>query len=333
MDNKIDFVITWVDGSDEKWKTEKKRFQVLSLKEDKRDIRYRDWDNLRFFFRGIELFAPWVNRIHFVTWGHVPGWLDTDHPKLNIVSHSEFIPEEFLPTFNANPIEVNLHRISGLAEQFVYFNDDMLLLKKTTPDDFFRDGIPRDIGVMNVNISDRAVGNHIEAADMDIINDHFSKNDVIRRNWSKWYNLIYGRELIRNICLIPWKKFPGLLHQHIPTSLLKSTFEEVWTKEEEVLLETSRHRFRNSLDVNQWLFEDWQRCSGNFIPRRASVGRSFSITDNPEENRKVYKAIEQQKYMMICFNDMVFGDAFEDEKRKLIGALTSVMPEKSKFER
>ena len=45
--------------------------------------RYRDWNNLRYWFRGVEKFAPWVRKIHFVTWGHIPDWLDTTNPKIN----------------------------------------------------------------------------------------------------------------------------------------------------------------------------------------------------------------------------------------------------------
>src|SRR5699024_940928 len=95
--------------------------------------------------RGIEKFAPWVNKVHFITWGHVPDWLVEDHPKLNVVSHHEFMPPEFLPTFNSRSIEFNMHNIKGLSEKFIYFNDDMFLTDKTVPEDFFEDGKPKDM--------------------------------------------------------------------------------------------------------------------------------------------------------------------------------------------
>ena len=59
-----------------------------------------------------------IQKIHFVTWGHIPEWLNTEHPKLNIVRHEDFIPEKFRPTFNSHTIEWNFHRIPGLAEKF-----------------------------------------------------------------------------------------------------------------------------------------------------------------------------------------------------------------------
>ena len=129
----IDFVIPWVDGSDPAWQKERdaKAAQLGSMERcDNRGERYRDWDNLKYWFRGVEKFAPWVHKIYFVTWGHLPEWLDVQHPKLVIVRHEDYIPKEYLPTFNSHTIEWNLHRIHGLSENFVYFNDDIFLLRE-----------------------------------------------------------------------------------------------------------------------------------------------------------------------------------------------------------
>ena len=78
-DAPIDFVIPWVDGEDPAW-----RRQFLAVRRaegaDASEIRFRDWRNLRYWFRGVERLAPWVRRIHFITWGHLPAWLNTDRP-------------------------------------------------------------------------------------------------------------------------------------------------------------------------------------------------------------------------------------------------------------
>lgn len=83
----IDFVITWVDGGDAAWQAEKNRYgkemypagasALRRAENDDSDERYRDWDNLKYWFRGVEKYAPWVRKIHFVTWGHLPEWLLT----------------------------------------------------------------------------------------------------------------------------------------------------------------------------------------------------------------------------------------------------------------
>ena len=93
---KIDVVLTWVDGNDPNWRAEKKKYDKSSTLIDEREVRYRDWDNIQYIFRGIENYMPWVNKVHFVTWGHLPSWMNTECPKLNIVNHKDFIPTEYL---------------------------------------------------------------------------------------------------------------------------------------------------------------------------------------------------------------------------------------------
>ena len=134
----IDFIITWVDGNDPLWQAEKAKYQAV--KGDASVNRYREWDTLRYWFRGVEKFAPWVNKVFFVTWGHLPSWLNTEHPKLRIVKHTDYIPSEYLPTFSSRPIDMNFHRIEDLSEHFVYFNDDMFLLRPVQQADFFVNG-------------------------------------------------------------------------------------------------------------------------------------------------------------------------------------------------
>lgn len=88
-DQKIDFVIAWVDGNDPEWRREKSdRISGISGfdRVDDREERYRDWDNLHYWFRGVEKFAPWVRKIHLVTWGHIPHWLNIE------ISQTEYCP-------------------------------------------------------------------------------------------------------------------------------------------------------------------------------------------------------------------------------------------------
>ena len=139
-DSDIDFVILWVDGSDPAWQAEKAQYTPPEAcsSVDNSTARYRDWENLKYWFRSVEKFAPWVRKIHFVTWGHLPSFLNTDAPKLHIVNHRDFIPEDCLPCFNSPALEINLHNIPGLSEQFVYFNDDMFIINHVKKNDFFQ---------------------------------------------------------------------------------------------------------------------------------------------------------------------------------------------------
>ncbi|MGC5083508.1 capsule biosynthesis protein CapC, partial [Escherichia coli] len=66
-----------------------------------------------------------------------PEWL-ADHPKVTIVRSEEFFADpSVLPTHNSHAVEAQLHRIPGLAEHFLYSNDDMFFGRPVTPELFF----------------------------------------------------------------------------------------------------------------------------------------------------------------------------------------------------
>ena len=335
-DQPTDAVIIWVDGTDPAWRKEKESWEQKETLTQRNkewnsgDIRYRDWGLLPYWFRGIEEFAPWIRKVHFVTWGHLPSFLNTDHPKLHIVNHQDYIPKEYLPTFNSHTIELNIHHIEGLAEQFIYFNDDMFLTAQTTPEDFFRNGLPCDSAILNPVPMTRWI-EHAEINNIGIINDHFNKDQVIRNNWSKWYNLRYGKYLIRNFLLSPWHSFVGLYEQHLPTSFLKNTFETLWNIEHDELDATCRFRFRNRENVNQWLMKNWQIAEGNFTPRRLKIGKMYMYGEK-DNYEKVCKEVSARKWKMICINDYQ-TDNYEKRRKQLEDAFAMILPQKSSFEK
>lgn len=331
MEGKIDFVIPWVNGSDPKWQSEKKLY-TKEESGDNRNIRYRDWDNLQYWFRGVDEYAPWVNKIHFITWGHLPVWLNKDHPKLNIVNHKDFIPNEYLPTYSSHVIELNLHRINGLSEKFVYFNDDTFIIDKMKKTDFFSKGLPCDIAVLMPLIAKfRNSTGSIVANNMEIINTNYNKNKVIKNNLSKWFHLTYKKYLISTLLMMPYKSFSGFLNQHLPNSFLKQTYKNLWKTEYDVLDKTCRNKFRDGKDVNQWLFRFTQLAEGEFTPRNPKIGRTFDLTNN---NTDIIKAIKNQQFKMMCINDNDKDPVndFEKERVALIEAFQKILPNKSQYE-
>lgn len=329
----IDFVVPWVDGNDKRWLTQRSR--VLGDSSSMIAADYRDWDLMRFFFRGIEEFAPWVNKVHFVTWGHFPSWLNTDCEKLNIVRHEQFIPQKYLPTFSSHVIDLNVHRIEGLSEHFVYFNDDTFLLRPVQKNIFFRNDLPCDCAIANPivpkfyrSISSLMVNN------ISIINQHFSKNAVMANHLNKWFNFRYGLLGLLNILFLPWPAFPGLLETHLPASFKKSTFQTVWDVEGELLDVICGHRVRNfKTDVNQWLIKEWQIASNQFIPRSTCVGKNFLVKD-PDDIAKASKWIRHQKSTMICVNDhCIDEEVFCAAKKDIADAFGGILSKRSCFER
>lgn len=139
----IDVVYTWVDGADPGWLEARNRrlgdAAQPQAPEAAGDARFRARDELRYSMRSVHLFAPWVRTIHLVTDGQRPEWL-ADDPRIDVVDHREILPADVLPTFNSHAIETGLHRVPGLAEHFVYLNDDVLLGRPLPPTAFFTPG-------------------------------------------------------------------------------------------------------------------------------------------------------------------------------------------------
>lgn len=325
---KIDFVMIWVDGNDPKWQKEKEKYSP-NKNTDSRNIRYRDWDNLKYWFRGVEKFAPWVNKIYFVTCGHYPEWLNKDNPKLVCVKHSDYMPDEYLPTFSSHPIELNLHRIKGLSEKFVYFNDDVFVTSYVKPTDFFKKGKPCEMGIFNPPMADDETFVSVLNNNIRVINRHFNKKEILHKNLSKYLNIRYGKYNIRTLLCLPWKKILGFYDSHNCSPLLKSTCKEVWKKEFVTLDETSKNKFRSKNDVNQYIFKYWQYCTGNFIPTK-NKKKSVRVFDNIDY---ACNLIENKKVSMLCLNDSDSKESFDLAKNKIIDSFEKILPEKCSFEK
>ncbi|RQW84900.1 MAG: glycosyl transferase [Geobacter sp.] len=329
--NDIDFVVLWVEGNDPEWQSELNKYRP-QFEGDTRTCRYRDWGNLKYLFRGFDQCTPWVRKIHFVTWGHLPPWLNCRHEKLNIVRHKDFLLKENLPVFSSHPIELNLHRIPGLAEKFVYFNDDMFLLSPINMSYFFKNGIPKDMCVFNAIFLDSI--SHVRLSCIEVVDKWFSKRDVMIKNVFKIFNSKYGLHQLRTLCLLPWPQMTGFYDPHQPQPFLKKTFEEVWFKNNDILTKTSASRFRSKEDVSQYLFRYWQLLKGEFYPR------SFSDTHTiPMRNSKdvdiVAEIIKSKKYTMLCINDEIEeieDNLFISYKENINQAFGTIFSGKSSFE-
>lgn len=336
LKDKIDFVVPWVDGSDPMWIAERNEYESETLLKatDNRSVRYREMGTLKFWFRAIETYAPWVNKIHFITYGHIPDWMNTNNPKLNIVYHKDFIPLEYLPTFSANVIELNLHRIKELSDEFVFFNDDVFIINPVKPTDFFLNGKPCDSAIMSPAVmEDKYNMGCIVLNNMAIVNSYFEKFHVLKNNKRLWFNSKYElKHQIKNFLLLPWKNFSAFYEFHICTSFLKQTYEDLWDKESETLYETCKRRFRNvKLDNNQWLFRDWQVASGCFAPRSTKFGRLYML----DKNSSIKEMIFDKKASVVCLNDnsKLNDEEFECIKKRLINCFKHKCPNKSSFEK
>lgn len=328
----IDIVLPWVDGNDPEWQKVKKQHSPSENADDD-VIRYRDFENLKYIFRGIEKYMPWVRTVHFVTWGHLPDFLNCDHPQLNIVKHEDFIPKEYLPTFSSHTIELNLHRIEDLSEHFIYFNDDTFVIDHLSSEAFFKNGQPSDQALFDYITSDKGrIFPHILLNNVDVLNRSFNKQEVLKEHPGKWLSFQYGLKAnLKNIYFSLLKNFTGFKWFHVPSPLMKKTYEELWEKHFDVLDQTSKNKFREMSDVNQYLLRNWQLVSGDFHPINLEKMTRFYYLPNDEE--AFHEDSLQKRYALICVNDSQDIQDFQASKKRINQRFEEIFPHKSKFER
>lgn len=107
--------------------------------------RYQSHDELRYSLRSVAMYAPWIRNIFIVVcdYATLPSWLNTSHPRVHIVRHSEIMPAQYLPCYNSTTILHFISNIPDLAEHFLYADDDMFFFKHVSPDFFFDEkGLP-----------------------------------------------------------------------------------------------------------------------------------------------------------------------------------------------
>ena len=328
----IDFVVTWVDMDDPKWKKDLAEYsgKIDNSKNELSAARFRDYGFLKYWFRGVEKFAPWVRKIHFVTSGQKPDWLDENNPKLNLVNHEDYIPKQFLPCFNSNVLEYYLHKIPDLSDNFVYFNDDFFITNKVEPERFFKNGLPCDIAAFRFNSGISQWAKMLKT-NLKIINKHFNKKEVMHKFHDKWFNKIYGRKIYLSYLLKPYNQFITLRTPHNAQPFQKNTFEEIWAVAEKELTEASAHRFRRATDLTPELFRTWQICKGNFEPYNTYCDtKMFPLVIRA---KKAIRAICEQSYSLICLNDNIHIRNYAMTMNKIQKAFESILPEKSTFEK
>ncbi len=227
MESPIDIVYTWVDGSDPAWQdTFRSTAHQFGRTVDEVALdpaRYRSRDELRYSLRSVWAFCGWARQIYIVTAGQVPSWLAED-PRVRIVDHSEILPSNSLPTFNSHAMESALHHIDGLAEHFIYFNDDMLVGRSLRPEDFFTPN-----GLARVFSSGARVPG--------VEDDQTLAVDTAARRGRELLNQRFGRVVVDKPL-------------HSPYPLRRSVMEEIEKEFPDAVCRTSHSRFRSPTDLS-----------------------------------------------------------------------------------
>lgn len=284
VDFPIDVVYTWVNGQDPEWQELFSKYnpQVESDANDR--ARFENRDDLKYSLRSISEFAPWVRNIYVVSNCKPPTWLDLDRDDIHWVQHEELFDPEFLPTFSSHAIETVLHKIPGLAEHFLYLNDDFYLVRDVYPEHFFFSN-----GIAKLRLESYGMVNgEPKLGDPDYLNGARNAAKLISREFGKW---------------------PVSLHTHSPQSLNSHILQEMEDKYPAEFNRTRSQRFRSlsDLQVTGFFYSHYAYAIGAAVPSRSNTlliqqnhnfanrfARIERMREHPKPNSGVFS---------ICIND------------------------------
>ncbi|WP_424216813.1 stealth conserved region 3 domain-containing protein (plasmid) [Streptomyces sp. BI20] len=315
IDFPVDVVYTWVNDDDEAWRARRDAARAeagIDTGEgaDSGDVRFRNRDELRYSLRSLAMFAPWVRNVYIVTDGQTPAWLDTAHPGVKIVDHREiFTDPSVLPTFNSHAIESQLHRIEGLSEQFLYFNDDVFLGRPIAANAFFQTN-----GVAHHFRSPTAVPPGERTPDDEGYFAAAKNNrELLRREFGKVVT-------------------HGFLHA--PHPLRRDVLAEIAERFPEEIAGTAAARFRSPEDysVTSSLHHNYAYLTGRSAP--ASISCTYVNVGNPAHHQTLSSLLATRSRSVFCIGESaesVIGVAEQD--RTLRAFLQAYFPVPSPYEK
>lgn len=247
----VDVVITWVDGSDPRLAA--KREQALHQVPDSGNIGglptyYASNNEIRYCVLSILKFAPFVRNIFIVTDGQDPdlyGDVRAHFPErmdsIKIVDHQEIFKgyEDVLPTFNSTSIETMLWRIPGLSENFVYFNDDLFLVREILPEEWFIKNRPVLRGKWCLAPFKKLLSNRLKRA--------YNKIWRRRSQYTPRFSFYLGQW---NAASLLGMRFRYFFNCHTPHPFSRSRFENFFATHQEILQKNISFRFRNQAQYN-----------------------------------------------------------------------------------
>jgi hypothetical protein len=292
IDFEIDMVFSWVDGSDVEFLRERaRRMQTYVVGEgDESEARYRQIDELKYALRSVHLFAPWVRRIFICTDSPAPSWL-AKHPKVTLVrSEDMFADLSVLPTYNSHAVESQLHRIDGIAEHFLYSNDDMFFGRPLSPDLFFSPGgITRFVeATTRIGLGDTHPGR-----------SGFENAARVNR---RLLHDRYGKVTTRHL-------------EHCAAPLRKSVMAELEREFPEEFRRTAASRFRSATDISvtNSLYHYFALLTGRAVVQ--TDARVKYIETTLKRALPAMKRLLKRRDMdMFCLNDGSFPEISVEER-------------------
>jgi len=308
----VDLVFSWVDGSSSDFQ----RARAAQLAEyvvgdgDDGPARYRHVDELRYALRSVHMYAPWVRRIFIATDSPAPAWL-VEHPKVTIVRSEEFFADpSVLPTHNSHAVEAQLHRIPGLAEHFLYSNDDMFFGRLVEPELFFTGA-----GVTKFVECEVRIGTGSPAAHRSGHDNGLRVNRALLRER-------FGRTILRDL-------------DHCATPLRRSVMAELEEAFADDFARTAASRFRSATDISvtNSLYHYYALMTGRAVATREARVQ-YAQTTMASGLRRMERLAARTDVDMFCLNDGGEAEVPEAVRvRSLREALERMFPVRAPWER
>ncbi len=309
----IDLVYLWVDGNDPVWAAKKAQITggvVDTNPENDAKGRYTNNDELKYALRSAEKHAPWIRKIFIITDNQQPDWLDTNHPKVEIIDHKDILPAAALPCFNSSVIEYFLYKVPGLAEHFLFSNDDMFFNKDVSPDFFFGpEGYPI------VRLKKKFLGRW-----------NSSLKNLVGKKLGQYAQMVV--DSAQKVAELTGKYYSAVPHHNIDSyrkSDYKEAVEKVFAKEVNA---SQGHHVRTFGDLHRSAFGYFalgtNKAHLQYVERTDTIRILVYSHD--------FKArLETYSPTLFCLND---NQKSTDEHRKAIAPfLEEIFPDKSSFEK
>lgn len=295
----IDAVITWVDGDDPVHREKRRKYgnpSLFKVNDIAGSTRYASVGEIYWCIASLNRFAPWINRIYIVTDAQDPcvgEFIARNFPDgyipMQIVDHKEIFKgyEEYLPTFNSISIETMTWRIPGLSDHYIELNDDMMLVYPVKPDDFFTPD-----------------GKSVCYA--DLYSMPWTKLTRMLKKKDHGYIPVTFKGLMYNAAGIAGERFFFCKIDHTPRALRRDVYEEIFTKDKDLLVRNIRHRFR---DADQFCSEVLQymlmKDRGACVRRSVKDNLLYLIPkDKPGYIDRKLSILDQGNYLFCCFNSI-----------------------------
>lgn len=239
----IDLVVTWVDGSDLRHKAKRKKFSEgngdVHFDDIGGETRFKSVGEIYYCVASYVKFAPYIRKIFIVTDAQDPKVEDflkqyfheDQIPEIEIVDHRVIFKgyESFLPVFNSLAIETMLWRIPDLSEHYIYSNDDVMLVRPTTVEDFFVDGKANAYGYWHMAWTARFLRK-------------------IRRRRDNHKNFSFRDSMLNSAILCKAAKFYKIAHT--PHAMRKSVLMKYFAEHPDHLISNISQRFRHPSQYN-----------------------------------------------------------------------------------